>query len=163
MKNPFAPLFVLIFAAACGAPQQPAPQQPATEAQPQFGALQVGQPWAAPMPSGVDVAAGYLVIDNQSASDDRLLTATSPRAARVEIHEMTMDGAVMRMRQIDGLAIPAGQSVSLAPGGLHLMFFGVTDPFAEGQEVPVELIFEHAGAMSVMLPVRRDGEAHTAH
>ena len=154
-----SPLFGLLFAAACGAPQPPAAEPPA-----HFGELQVQQAWAAPTPSGVDVAAGYLVIDNQTASDDRLLAVTSPRAERVEIHEMSMDGAVMRMRSVDGLAIPAGQSVSLAPGGLHLMFFGVAEPFAEGQEVPVELTFENTGAVNVTLPVRRaQAGAQSAH
>lgn len=146
-------IFVLLFAAACGAPPTHAPEHPA---------LRVERPWAAPTPAGVDVSAGYLVIDNPSTSDDRLLRVTSARAERAEVHEMTMDGAVMQMRPIESLTIPAGQSVTLAPGGSHLMFFGVTDPFAEGQEIPVQLTFEHAGAIDVTLPVRRlPPDSHT--
>jgi copper(I)-binding protein len=144
-----APLFTLFFAAACGAPQQRA--EHATT----VGELTIEQPWAAPTPAGVDVSAGYLVIDNQTASDDRLLGATSTRAERVEVHEMTMVGAVMQMRPVESLTISTRQSVTLAPGGMHMMFYGVGEPFAEGQEIPVQLTFEHAGAIDVVLPVRR--------
>lgn len=152
-----APLFALLFAAACGAPQQP---EQAARAE----ALNIEQPWAAPTPSGVDVSAGYLVINNPTANGDRLLGATSARADRVEVHEMTMNGAVMQMRRVENLTIAAGQSVILAPGGMHLMFYGVAEPFAEGQSIPVQLTFEKAGAIDVTLPVRRTGpEGHSSH
>jgi copper(I)-binding protein len=152
-----APLLVLFFAAACGAPQQRASEHAASAE-----TLRIEQPWAAPTPTGVDVSAGYLVIDNATASDDRLVGVTSARAERVEVHEMTMAGAVMQMRPVEALAIPAGQSITLAPGGMHLMFYGVAEPFAEGQEIPVHLTFENAGAIDVTLPVRRTPpEAHS--
>lgn len=145
-----APLFVLFFGAACGAPQQQAAEHATSTA-----ALTIDQPWAAPTPAGVNVSAGYLVINNPTADDDHLLGATSPRAERVEVHEMTMDGAVMQMRAVENLIIPAGQSVTFSPGGKHLMFFGVAEAFAEGQDIPVHLTFEHAGAIDVTLPVHR--------
>jgi copper(I)-binding protein len=137
--------------AACGAPQQSA-DQPAAEAN--AVRLQVHDMWAAVTPGGVDVSAGYMIIANGGGADDRLLSATSPRAAHVEVHEMVMDGAVMRMRPIEGLVVPAGGQAELAPGGQHLMFTGVTQPFVEGEEIPVQLVFEHAGAMDIALPVR---------
>lgn len=143
--------FSLFFAAACGAPQ---PAQPETTA-----ALNLGQAWAAPTPAGVDVSAGYLTIRNDTDAADYLLSATSPRAERVEVHEMTMDGAVMQMRPVDRLEIAAGESVQLAPGGAHLMFFGVTSPFAEGESISVQLVFETAGTIDVSLPVRRGAPA----
>jgi periplasmic copper chaperone A len=139
-------------AAACGAPQQPA-EAPATE-QISSMRLQVLDTWASPTPGGVDVSAGYLTIANDGDSADQLIAASSPRAARVEIHEMTMDGAVMQMRPVTALAIGPGERIELAPGGRHLMFFGVTQPFAIGEEIPVQLTFEHAGVMDVALPVR---------
>lgn len=144
-----AQLFTLFFTAACGAPQQHA--EHATS----VGELTIEQPWAAPTPAGVDVSAGYLVIDNQTASDDRLLGVTSVRAERVEVHEMTMAGAVMQMRPVESLTISTGQSATLAPGGMHLMFYGVAEPFADGQDIPVRLTFERAGVIDVTLPVRR--------
>ncbi|MGE0742800.1 MAG: copper chaperone PCu(A)C [Hyphomonadaceae bacterium] len=139
--------FAVLLLAACGA---------ATEAPAQTHTLEVRQAWATPTPGGVDVSGGYLVIDNNTSSADRLVSASSSRAARVEIHEMSMDGGVMRMRRIDGgLAAPANTEVALAPGGLHLMFMGVTQPFQIGEQIPLQLTFEHAGRIDVTLTVQR--------
>lgn len=143
--------FVLSCVASCGAPQQSAEQAPAEDAS--AVRLQVSDMWATVTPGGVDVSAGYLTISN-GGGEDRLISATSPRAAHVEVHEMVMDGAVMRMRPIEGLVVPAGGQVELKPGAQHLMFTGVAQPFVEGEEIPVQLTFEHAGAMDIALPVR---------
>jgi copper(I)-binding protein len=151
------PLFFLAFAAACGAPSS---EQSSSRA---VAELTLAGAWAAPTPSGVDVSAGYVTITNATGAADHLLSATSPRAERVEVHEMTMDDAVMQMRAVERLEIPAGQSVQLAPGGQHLMFYGVAEPFAEGQEIPVQLVFETSGPIDVSLPVRRGApETHGA-
>jgi hypothetical protein len=115
----------------------------------------VSDAWASPTPGGVDVSAGYLTISNNGDIDDRLLGASSARAVRVEIHEMIMDGGVMSMRQLQGLDVPAHGQVTLAPGGTHLMFLGVTEPFREDEAIEVELQFEYAGDVGVALPVRR--------
>jgi copper(I)-binding protein len=125
--------------------------------------LHVENGWAAPTPGGVDVSAGYLTLVNDSANADHLLSASSPRAERVEVHEMTMEGGVMQMRAVERLAIGPGQSIELAPNGRHLMFYGVTQPFAAGETILVRLTFEHAGAIDVSLPVRRLGASAAAH
>jgi copper(I)-binding protein len=150
----------LAMAAACGAPQQAA-EEPATERISSMR-LQVLDTWASPTPGGVDVSAGYLTIANEGESADRLVSASSPRAARVEIHEMIMDGAVMQMRPVTALSIGPGERIELAPGGRHLMFFGVTQPFSPGEEIPVQLTFEQAGVMDIALPVQT-GAAHSQH
>lgn len=149
MRALFA-LFVAAFAVACSDP----PQQQASHEAP-AATLSVADGWAAPTPAGVDVSAGYLTITNGTAAADHLLSATSPRAARVEVHEMAMDGAVMQMRPVERLEIAPGESVHLAPGGRHLMFYGVTQPFADGETIAMQLVFETAGAIDVSLPVRR--------
>jgi len=152
-----AALLVLTFASACGAPQQPEPAETAASA----ATLQLADAWAAPTPSGVDVSAGYLTIVNGTGAEDRLMSASSPRAERVELHEMSMDGGVMRMRAMEAVAIPAGGEAEFAPGGRHLMFFGVAQPFIPGEEIPVTLTFANAGPIEVTLPVRaRDSAAH---
>lgn len=156
MRTLIAALAVAL--AACGQ----ASQAPA-DAQTPAAAVRIEDPWAAPTPGGVDVSAGYLTVVNAGAADDALLSASSPRAARVEVHEMTMQDGVMQMRAVTRLAIPAGQSVELAPHGRHLMFYGVTQPFSAGETIPVRLVFERAGAMDVSLPVRRPGASHTGH
>jgi copper(I)-binding protein len=109
--------------------------------------------WARAMLPNQPVAGGFLTLANTGA-DDRLMTATSPRAGRVELHEMMMEGDVMKMRAIEGgIALPAGATVELKPGGLHIMFFDIAERFEEGQTVPVTLTFEKAGAVTLELPV----------
>jgi periplasmic copper chaperone A len=78
-----------------------------------------------------------------STTDVRLVAANSPVASRLEIHEMKMDGDIMKMRELDGLNIPAGQSIDLIPGSYHIMFMGLKKQVKEGEEVPIQLVFEH--------------------
>lgn len=111
--------------------------------------------WATVAPTGVKQAAGFLTISNASGTDDRLLSATSPRAARMEVHEMGMEGSMTTMRELkSGIAVPAGATVSLKPTGDHLMFVDLSAPLGVGETVPVTLTFEKAGAVQVELPVR---------
>ncbi|MGD9965914.1 MAG: copper chaperone PCu(A)C [Hyphomonadaceae bacterium] len=145
------PALVLCFTlalCACGA-GSPSPLDTSA------GQLSIQDSWAAPTPSGAAVSAGYLTIDNTADADDRLLNATSPRAERIEIHEMTMDGAIMRMRSVEALDIAANAETKLAPGSVHLMFYNVAPPFDEGEQIPVQLTFETAGRIDVVLTVRR--------
>lgn len=157
MRYLAAVLFLALAACGQSAQTSSAPQQEAASS------LQVENAWAAPTPGGVEVSAGYLTIVNGAAADDTLISAASPRAERVELHEMTMEGGVMQMRAAERIVIAAGGSLELAPGGRHLMFFGVAQPFAEGETIPVTLTFEHAGAIDVSLPVQRPGGASAAH
>lgn len=159
-------------AAACVAlagctPEADAP--PVKPLAPAAGALSIAEPWAAATPDGATVAAGYLVVNNPTAAADTLVSASSPRAARLEIHEMKMEGEMMRMRAVEMLEAPAGGALVLAPGGYHLMFIGIDAPFVEGQEAPVTLTFAKAVAIDVVLPVRdrlkatADGGGHGGH
>ena len=152
---------LLIALAACGQ----ASEQPAAKQETPAPVLHVENAWASPTPGGVDVSAGYLTLVNDTAAEDALVSASSPRAERVEVHEMTMEGGVMQMREAARLAIPAAQSVQLAPNGRHLMFYGVAQPFAVGETIPVRLTFEHAGDVDVLLPVQRPGASpeHNGH
>ena len=109
-----------------------------------------------------------MAITNTGTTDDRLVAATSPTAARMEIHEMAMDGDVMRMRALDkSLTIPAGETVTLQPGGYHVMFMDLSGPMAEGDSADVTLTFEMAGTVTVSMPVvahdARGGMGHSKH
>lgn len=147
--------FAFLVLTACG--PNAAPPSSLTET------LAVSDAWAPPSPAGVDVGAGYLTITNGTGQDDALVEVASPRAARAEIHEMASDGPVMRMRAVSRLEIPAGQTVTLGPGGLHLMFHQLDHGFAAGESVPVRLVFEHAGVMETALSVRARNDNHAAH
>lgn len=118
------------------------------------GDLELTAGFTKAMLPGQPVGGGFITITNKGGEDDRLVSATSSQAGEVQLHEMAMEGDVMKMRQLnDGIAIPAGQTVELKPGGLHLMFFKVSEPFVEGATVKVTLTFEKAGAVDVVLPV----------
>jgi periplasmic copper chaperone A len=116
------------------------------------GSLEVSDGTTKAMLPGQPVGGGYVTIKNTGDSDDKLIGVESSSAGRAEIHEMAMVNDVMKMRKLDdGIVIPAGQTVELKPGGLHMMFFDVKKPFAEGDKVPVTLIFEKAGKVEIVL------------
>jgi uncharacterized protein YcnI/copper(I)-binding protein len=118
------------------------------------GDLELTAGFTKAMLPGQPVGGGFVTITNKGSEDDRLVSAASAQAGEVQLHEMAMEGDVMKMRQLtEGIAIPAGQTVELKPGGLHLMFFKVAEPFKEGATVAVTLTFEKAGAVDVVLPV----------
>ncbi|MEP9398087.1 DUF1775 domain-containing protein [Mesorhizobium sp. KR2-14] len=130
------------------------------------GELEISQGWARAMLPGQKAGGGYLTIANHGTAADKLVAATSPAAGKVEIHTMSMKGEVMEMRPVEGgLEIPSGETVELKPGGLHVMFMNVTEPFKEGASVPVTLEFEHAGKVEISLPVKTamGGGDHSHH
>ncbi len=105
--------------------------------------------------SVIDTGAAYLSVANAGAGDDLLIAAATPMAAVVELHEMAMDGDAMIMRPLDGgIVVPAGGSVTLAPGGLHVMLFGLTGHLVEGETLPLTLQFEQAGEILLEIPIR---------
>lgn len=101
---------------------------------------------------------GYVTITNSGTEADRLIGVASPAAAMVQLHEMRMEGDQMKMSPMEeGVEIPAGETVMLAPGGFHIMFMGLKAPFIEGGTVPVTLTFERAGTVALELAVEGVG------
>ena len=99
---------------------------------------------------GIKTSAAYLEITNNGVLGDRLIAAQAAVAQRVEIHSLEMDGGVMRMRAVDGgLVIAAGDSVTLAPGGLHIMLMGLTTDLPAGSQHEITLVFEKAGQVTL--------------
>ena len=129
-----------------------------------LGALEIADPWARATPPSAPAGGGFLKITNTGSAPDRLVSVSSPAADLVQVHEMKMDGNVMRMRAVEnGLEIPAGGSVMLAPGGFHLMMMGLKAPLKQGASVPVTLVFEKAGKIDVDLAVEAMGASTPAH
>jgi copper(I)-binding protein len=129
------------------------------------GALTIEQPWSRATPPAGKTGAGYLTIENKGATDDRLTgAAIDPAIAdAAELHTMSMDNGIMRMRPVDGgLAVPAGQTVALSPGGVHIMLVGLKAPLKQGTRVPLTLTFEKAGTVRVELDVGKAGAAGPA-
>ena len=119
--------------------------------------VQIDNAWSRATAPGAKIAAGYMVIRNDSAQPDRLIGASSPLAARVEMHVHIKDGDIVRMREVKGYDVPAKASFELKPGGAHLMFVDIKRPFKEGEKVPAKLRFEKAGELSVEFNVGRLG------
>jgi copper(I)-binding protein len=116
------------------------------------GDLRIAHPWTRPTVAGAPVAAGYFEVTNTGKTADRLVSAASPNATRVEIHQSSMEGGVMRMKALpQGVEIPAGGTVRLAPGGLHLMLMGPNKAFLQGDRIPLTLTFAKAGKVAVQL------------
>jgi copper(I)-binding protein len=131
---------------------------PAQAADVIVGSLTVSSAWTRATPKGAPVGAGYLTITNNGAAPDRLVGGTSDIAARFEIHEMTMDNGVMRMRPIaQGLEIKPGETAALKPGGSHVMFVGLKSQLMQGQHVKATLTFEKAGKVDVDFTVEGIG------
>jgi copper(I)-binding protein len=120
--------------------------------------VQIEQPWARATAPGATVAGGYMLIRNAGAAD-RLVSASSPAAAKVELHVHINDNGVMKMREVRGYDVPAKGSFELKPGGAHLMFMNIKRPFKEGEVVPVKLKFQRAGEVSAEFRVGRLGES----
>lgn len=135
---------------------------PASAQERRAGDIVIDRPWSRAAGANA-TGVGFLTIRNTGATPDRLLSASSPIARRVELHSMTMEGAVMRMRPVETIPVPAGGTVQLAPGGLHIMLIGLTQPLAQGDRAPLTLRFERAGEVQVELSVEAAGARAPQH
>lgn len=124
------------------------------------GAVAVRDPWARETVPGVQVSAGCARIENGTGRALRLTGAETDVAGRVELHNVIMDGGVMRMRPVEvGLDIPAGQTVELRPGGYHIMLLQLRRPLRAGETIPVTLRFEGGETVRADFPVRSAADA----
>ena len=126
----------------------------------QTSQIEVGNAWARATPGKAEDGVAYVTI--RSPTPDRLISVASPVAKKAELHTMEMAGMVMKMRPLAGLAIPAGQPVTLKPGGEHIMLIGLSAPLREGQSFPLTLTFEKAGTREVTVSVVKPGAAAPA-
>ena len=125
----------------------------ATQAQEfKLGPINIAHPYARATSSGQPMGGGFLKLEN-SGADDTLLSASAEVAKAVELHLMSMEGDVMRMRQVERIALPAGKTVELKPGGLHIMLMGLKAPLKVGDSFPLKLKFEKAGEVTVNMTV----------
>lgn len=124
----------------------------------QVGSIKIEQPWARATPQGAKIGAGYMKITNTGSAPDRLVGGTADVSSGFELHEMKMEGSVMKMRALPhGLDIPPGGSVEFKPGSYHVMFTGLKQPLAVGQHVKGTLTFEKAGKVDVQFDVQPVG------
>src|SRR5580692_2163423 len=122
------------------------------------GDLVISQAWSRATPNGAKIGTGYFTIENKGTAADKLIRVTGDVSDKIEVHEMSMNNGVMKMRPVDGgLTIDPGKTVKLAPSGYHLMIMDLKSPLKQGGQVPVTLEFEKAGKVAVTLDVQGIG------
>lgn len=124
------------------------------EAVPMPDAIGVEGAYVRATPPGQPNGVAYMVLHNRGSIAHTLVGAESPAAKVVELHRHTMDGGLMRMRQVDKIDLPVGQRVQLQPGGLHLMLIDLTQPLVPGKQVPLTLIYQDGSRQTLQAPVR---------
>ena len=122
------------------------------------GAIRLEKGWSRPVPAGLSTGVGYGAVVNDGPRPDRLVSASSPAARTVELHQSMMSngpgGAMSHMAPLAGVDVPAHGRVAFAPEGRHMMLVGLKRPLRTGEQVPVTLVFQHAGAVRATLAVR---------
>jgi copper(I)-binding protein len=127
-----------------------------------LGAITIGHPYARATAVGQPTGGGFLSFANAGPAD-KLLSVSADVSKTVELHEMKMEGDVMKMRQVDGVELAAGKTVEFKPGGYHVMFVGLKAPLKAGEKFPAKLKFEKAGEVEVTFNVEAAGEAAAEH
>ncbi|HZC57583.1 MAG TPA: copper chaperone PCu(A)C [Xanthobacteraceae bacterium] len=131
---------------------------PAQAADYDVGSIHISQPWSRATPKGATSGAGYMTITNKGTVPDRLNCVSSNASAQCQIHTMTMEDGVMKMRPVEGgLEIAPGATITLKPGGFHMMLLDLKHPLEQGQNVKATLKFDNAGTVDVEYPVAAIG------
>jgi copper(I)-binding protein len=120
------------------------------------GSLHIDHPWSREMPPVAPTAAAYFVIHNYGSEADRLLSVSTPVAEKAELHEHVHAGGLMKMQQVQDVAVPAGAEVKFEPMGYHVMLFGLQKQASDGERFPLTLNFERAGKVDVEVTVQKD-------
>ena len=135
---------------------------PAQAADYDIGTIHIAQPWAraTSTPKGASSGAAYMTITNNGTTPDRVSCMSSDASAQCQIHTMTMENGVMKMRPVEGgLEIKPGETVMLKPSSFHIMLVNLKQPLQQGKMVKATLKFENAGTINVEYPVAAIGAA----
>lgn len=127
------------------------------------GAIEIDHPWARATAPGAANGAVYFTLTGVGADGDRLVSAASPVADKVELHMHIHDNGVMKMRPVNAIEVTPGSPTTLQPGGLHVMLLGLKQPLAKGKSFPLTLTFEKAGPTVVQVDVQGPGDMDPSH
>jgi copper(I)-binding protein len=119
--------------------------------------ITIQRAWARATPNGATVGVVYMTLVNKGMADDRLLSAMTPIAQKVQFHSATNENGVMQMRELSSITIHPGSLVSLKPGAMHMMMIGLKQALKEGQTFPLALDFEKAGQIDVTVLIESIG------
>jgi hypothetical protein len=140
--------FAILLLCACGC---------APDRGDEVAGIVIGDGWTRPTVDGMSMGVAYFTITNGTDEDDMLVAATTPAAARVEIHESKLEDGMARMRPLAEIRVPARGRVAVAPGGVHLMLVDLAQPLVAGTRVPLTVQFRKAGTMTIQLQVEARG------
>jgi copper(I)-binding protein len=124
---------------------------------PDAKSIVVDHPWARATPAGAKTGAAYATLVNNGRSADRLLSATTPMAGKVQFHSVSEENGVSRMREMHAVEVGPGAKVTFSPGGMHIMMVELKQPLKEGQTFPLTLTFKKAGNVEVTVSVAKVG------
>lgn len=128
------------------------------------GAIKISAPWTRVTPPASTVGGGFMTITNTGNTPDTLIGGSVDIGGRLELHEMTMEGGIMKMRELKpGLVIKPGETVTLKPGSYHLMFMDLKEPIASGKSLQGTLVFEKAGTVQVEYEIEPIGARESGH
>ena len=122
------------------------------------GFIVISGAWTRPTAAGMPMGVAYFVVQNQGASADAIVAASTPAAAHVEFHQTTLSDGMARMRPLQRIDVPAQGTVAVTPGGIHLMLVDLKGPLVAGSHVPLELEFGVAGKVTIRLAVEQRAE-----
>jgi periplasmic copper chaperone A len=120
----------------------------------EVGGVAISDAWARASLGSAPNSTAYMTLEVQGDEGDRLIGGSTPAAEQVQLHVHVMEGDIARMRQVEAIEVAAGAPTVLAPGGLHVMLLGLAAPLAEGDTLPLTLVFERAGEVALEIPVR---------
>ena len=132
---------------------------PAQAHEEKTGDITIVHPWSRPAAQGQNGVI-YLDIHNRGTADDRLVAVSTPLATKVELHQSTMEDGIHRMEKVESIVVPAGGTVELAPGGLHVMLVGLKFMLMAEETIPVTFTFERSGAITTGVAVEVRGGDH---
>lgn len=121
------------------------------------GSLTISGPWSRATPKGAQTAIGYMTIKNNGTTPDRLIGGSIEVADRFQLHAMTMENDISKMRDLTGIDVKPGQTIEFKPGGSHAMFVDLKHPLSKGEHIKGTLIFEHAGTVQIEYSVEGIG------
>ncbi len=122
------------------------------------GDVTIDDPFARASAGGAKVGAVFMTLKNSGPAADALVAAESPVAARAELHTHIREGEIIRMRPVEAIDVPPGGTVSLQPGGLHVMLIDLRQPLRQGEAFPLTLTLAKAGTMTIQVPVKSPAE-----
>jgi len=124
--------------------------------------LKIDHPFARATPPGAKVAGVFVAVENTGSQSDRLLSVSTPMAGVAELHQMSVDAGVMRMRGVAALEVRPGETLQLKPGGYHVMLSELRQPLKIGDKFPLTLKFQNAGPVEVSVWVEEMGAGSSA-